>query len=88
VPEEILTDHPDRFRAMIVESSNPPLLADSAACRAAFESLELMVVIDVAMTETARLATYVLPAASQYEKPESTSSIRVPHNTFHCGSVA
>ncbi|WP_255794400.1 molybdopterin-dependent oxidoreductase, partial [Mycobacteroides abscessus] len=23
IPEEILTDHPDRFRAMIVESSNP-----------------------------------------------------------------
>ena len=32
VPEEILTDHPDRFRAMIVESSNPAhSLADSAA---------------------------------------------------------
>ncbi|BCI91977.1 hypothetical protein NIIDMKKI_71830 [Mycobacterium kansasii] len=34
VPEEILTDHPDRFRAMIVESANPAhSLADSAACR-------------------------------------------------------
>ena len=32
IPEEILTDHPDRFRAMIVESSNPAhSLADSAA---------------------------------------------------------
>ena len=31
--EEILTDHPDRFRAMIVESSNPAhSMADSAAC--------------------------------------------------------
>jgi formate dehydrogenase len=85
VPQEILTDHPDRFRAMIVESSNPAhSLADSAACRAAFESLELMVVIDVAMTETARLATYVLPAASQYEKPEATFfNLEFPHNTFH-----
>ena len=64
---------PDRFRAMIVESSNPAhSLADSAACREAFESLELMVVIDVAMTETARLAHYVLPAATQFEKPEAT----------------
>ena len=85
VPQEILTDHPDRFRAMIVESSNPAhSVADSAACREAFESLELMVVIDVAMTETARLAHYVLPAASQFEKPEATFfNLEFPHNTFH-----
>lgn len=85
IPAEILTDHPDRFRAMIVESSNPAhSLADSAACREAFEALELLVVIDVAMTETARLAHYVLPAASQFEKPEATFfNLEFPHNTFH-----
>ena len=85
VPQEILTEHPDRFRAMIVESANPAhSIADSAACRAAFESLELLVVIDVAMTETARLAHYVLPAASQFEKPEATFfNLEFPHNTFH-----
>ena len=85
VPQEILTEHPDRFRAMIVESSNPAhSIADSAACRAAFESLELLVVIDVAMTETARLAHYVLPAASQFEKPEATFfNLEFPHNDFH-----
>jgi formate dehydrogenase len=85
VPQEILTDHPDRFRAMLVESSNPAhSLADSAACRAAFESLELLVVVDVAMTETARLAHYVLPAATQYEKPEATFfNFEFPRNTFH-----
>ena len=85
VPEEILTDHPDRFRAMIVESSNPAhSMADSAACARRFESLELLVVIDVAMTETARLAHYVLPAASQFEKPEATFfNLEFPHNTFH-----
>ncbi|SRX93943.1 putative oxidoreductase [Mycobacterium tuberculosis H37Rv] [Mycobacterium shimoidei] len=85
VPQEILSDHPDRFRALIVESSNPAhSLADSGACRVAFESLELMVVIDVAMTETARLAHYVLPAASQFEKPEATFfNFEFPRNTFH-----
>ena len=84
VPQEILTDHPDRFRAMVVESSNPAhSIADSAACRAAFASLELLVVIDVAMTETARLAHYVLPAASQFEKPECTFfNLEFPHNDF------
>src|SRR6516225_4729437 len=85
VPEEILTDHPDRFRAMIVESSNPAhSLANSAACREAFQALKLMVVVDVAMTETARLAHYVLPAASQFEKPEATFfNFEFPHNGFH-----
>ncbi|MGZ5391297.1 MAG: molybdopterin-dependent oxidoreductase, partial [Mycobacterium sp.] len=85
IPQEMLGDHPDRFRAMVVESSNPAhSLADSNACREAFGSLELMVVIDVAMTETARLAHYVLPAASQYEKTESTFfNLEFPHNTFH-----
>jgi formate dehydrogenase len=85
VPQEILTDHPDRFRAMIVESSNPAhSLADSALVHAALESLEFLVVIDVAMTETARLAHYVLPAASQFEKAEATFfNLEFPHNTFH-----
>ncbi|OAN37581.1 molybdopterin-dependent oxidoreductase [Mycolicibacterium iranicum] len=85
VPEEILTDHPDRFRAMIVESSNPAhSVADSDAVRRAFSALEFSVVIDVAMTETARLAHYVLPAASQFEKPEATFfNLEFPHNTFH-----
>ncbi|MGV0645333.1 molybdopterin-dependent oxidoreductase [Mycolicibacterium sp. XJ2546] len=85
VPAEILTDHPDRFRGMIVESSNPAhSLANSAACRDAFRSLDLLVVIDVAMTETARLAHYVLPAATQFEKAEATFfNLEFPHNTFH-----
>ena len=85
VAQEILTDHPDRFRAMIVESSNPAhSVADSAAVREALSALELLVVVDVAMTETARLAHYVLPAASQFEKAEATFfNLEFPHNTFH-----
>ncbi|MCH9728660.1 MAG: molybdopterin-dependent oxidoreductase [Actinomycetia bacterium] len=85
VPQEILTEHPDRFRGMIVESSNPAhSIADSDTVRRAFAELELLVVIDVAMTETARLAHYVLPAATQYEKVEATFfNLEFPHNTFH-----
>jgi formate dehydrogenase len=85
IPDEILTDHPDRFRAMIVESSNPVhSLADSARMREALAALDLVVVIDVAMTETARQADYVLPAASQFEKPEATFfNLEFPHNSFH-----
>jgi formate dehydrogenase len=85
IPDEILTDHPKRFRAMIVESSNPAhSLADSQRFREAFLALDMLVVIDVAMTETARLAHWVLPAASQYEKPEATFfNLEFPRNNFH-----
>jgi anaerobic selenocysteine-containing dehydrogenase len=85
IPDEILTDHPRRFRAMIVESANPAhSLADSPRFAEAFEALELLVVIDVAMTETARHADYVLPAASQYEKAEATFfNFEFPANSFH-----
>jgi anaerobic selenocysteine-containing dehydrogenase len=52
--------------------------------REALSSLELLVVIDVAMTETARLAHYVLPAPSQFEKYEATYfNLEFPKNTFH-----
>jgi anaerobic selenocysteine-containing dehydrogenase len=73
IPEEILTDHPKRFRAMFIESTNPVhSLADTPRMRRALRALELSVVVDVAMTETAREADYVLPASSQFEKAEAT----------------
>jgi len=85
IPDEILTDHPKRFRAMIIESANPlHSLADSARMRAAIDSLDTVVAIDVAMTESARHAHYVLPASSQYEKWEATFfSSEFPNNYFH-----
>ncbi|MEU2268132.1 molybdopterin-dependent oxidoreductase [Streptomyces olindensis] len=85
IAEEILTDHHDRFRAMIIESSNPAhSLADSAAFAQALAALDLVVVIDIALTETGRQADYVLPAASQFEKWEATFfTFEFPHNTFH-----
>ncbi|MFW2383032.1 MAG: molybdopterin-dependent oxidoreductase [Acidimicrobiales bacterium] len=84
IPDEILTDHPDRFHAMIVESSNPvSSLADTARWIEALEALDTVIVIDVAMTETARHADYVLPAASQYEKWEATFFTgEFPENVF------
>ena len=71
--EEILTDHPRRLRALWVDSANPAnTAADTARVEEALRRLDLVVVVDVAMTETAALADYVLPAASQYEKWEYT----------------
>ena len=85
IPDEILTDHAKRFRAMLVESGNPAhSLADSARMREALAALDLVVVIDVTMTETARLAHYVLPVASQFEKAEATFfNFEFPENYFH-----
>jgi anaerobic selenocysteine-containing dehydrogenase len=71
LPAEIDSDRADRIRAVFVDSANPLVSsADTQAYRAAFAKLELLVVVDVALTETARLAHYVLPAASQLEKCE------------------
>ncbi len=85
IPDEILTDHPARYRALLVESGNPlHSLADTQRMRAALDALELVVVIDVALTETARAAHYVLPAQTQYEKWEATFfNFDFPQNVFH-----
>jgi anaerobic selenocysteine-containing dehydrogenase len=85
IAEEILTDHPARLRAMLIESANPAhSLADSKRFREALDALELVVVVDVALTETARHADYVLPAASQFEKWEATFfNLEFPRNNFH-----
>jgi anaerobic selenocysteine-containing dehydrogenase len=85
IPDEILTDHPKRFRALLVESGNPVhSIADSPRMREALRALDLVVVIDVALTETAREADYVLPASSQFEKWECTFfNLEFPRNCFH-----
>lgn len=71
VPEEIMLDHPERLRAVFVESSNPWLsYSDTNAWREARKRLDLLVVIDPAFTESAREADYVLPATCGYEKWE------------------
>lgn len=70
---EIDNDHPDRLRALFVDSCNPVLnWVDTNAQKKAYKKLEIMVVVDVAMTETAKEADYVLPASNQFEKYEAT----------------
>lgn len=68
VPEEILNDHPERLRGIFVNGCNPlRSYPDTAAYEKAFAALDLLVVTDIAMSETARFAHYVLPSRSQYE---------------------
>jgi anaerobic selenocysteine-containing dehydrogenase len=84
-PATVLSDHPDRLRAVWIDSSNPlNTAANTAEVEKAFAALDLVVVVDVAMTETAQLAHYVLPASSQYEKTEFTLfNFEFPKNYFH-----
>ena len=85
IAETVLTEHPDRLRAMFIESANPVhSLADSPSFRQAMRALDFSVVIDVAFTETAREADYVLPASSQYEKVETTFfAMEFPENVMY-----
>jgi anaerobic selenocysteine-containing dehydrogenase len=85
LPGEIDSDHPDRLRGLVIDSANPMVTcADIPAFRRAFEKLELLVVIDTALSETAELAHYILPAASQFEKYDCTFfNWGFPENHLH-----
>lgn len=68
MPEEILSDHPERLRAVFVSACNPlRSYPDTSAYEKAFGKLDLLVVNDIVMNETARLAHYVLPCRTFYE---------------------
>jgi formate dehydrogenase (coenzyme F420) alpha subunit len=67
----MLDGEPYPLRALVVTGANPLLAQpDAARVRRALESLDLLVVRDLFMTETAALADYVLPAASFLERTE------------------
>lgn len=83
--EAIESEHTERLRALWVDSSNPfNTVADTQRLEAARERLDLLVAVDVAYTETAAQADYVLPASSQFEKCEYTLfNFEYPVNYFH-----
>ena len=85
LPEEILDAGDDRIRALIVSGCNPICsYADAQRMTEAFEQLELLVVVDPAMNEAARLAHYVLPPPVGYEKWEGAIFPRgFPEVFFH-----
>ena len=69
MPEEIENDHAQRIRALMVANSNPlRSYADTKSYERAFAKLDLLVTIELAMTETAVLSHYILPAKSGYER--------------------
>ncbi len=73
MPEEILSDHPERLRAVLVAGVNPlRSYADTTAYEKAFGRLDLLVTAELAMTETAAFSHYVLPSRSGYESWDGT----------------
>jgi len=73
MPEEILSDHPDRLRAVFVSGLNPlRSYADTTAYEKAFQRLDLLITAELAMTETAALSHYVLPSRTGYESWDGT----------------
>ncbi len=71
---------PNPIRALIVTGGNPLVsMPDSNAFREAFRKLDLLVVHELFMTETAEMAHYVLPACTHLEKNGLAYSYNVCH---------
>ncbi|TES82773.1 MAG: hypothetical protein E3J92_04035 [Dehalococcoidia bacterium] len=69
VAEAIISGKPYPVKALIVQACNPVLTwPDSQKVRQAFEQLDLLVVSDLFMTETAKLADIFLPATAFLER--------------------
>jgi anaerobic selenocysteine-containing dehydrogenase len=67
--DTMVTGKPYPIKGLIVQGSNPILTWPNVnKVRKGIEGLELMVAIDIFMTETAKLADIVLPAAAFLEK--------------------
>jgi anaerobic selenocysteine-containing dehydrogenase len=73
LPDEILEPGEDRIRALVVSGGNPAnAFPDREQIVEALSKLELLVTIDPWMTETARLAHYVIAPALAFERPDDT----------------
>ncbi len=75
----ILSGKPYPIRAIIMTAANPAITnPNTRKVKKALGSLDLLVVRDLFLTETAELADYVLPAATYLERSEL-----VTHALFH-----
>lgn len=76
IPGDVFTDmlHTERpypVKALLLQGGNPALSwANSNRVRSGLQNLEFMAVMDLYMTETAKLADLVLPAASHLERTQ------------------
>lgn len=87
--DEALAAGLGRLRALIVDSGNPArALPDQRKTVRALTALELLVVIDPFLTDTAKLAHYILPPLMMLERPAlpprdyETIVMQVPYSHF------
>ena len=71
VTDAILTGKPYPVKALIIQGANPVVtMANSKKIIQAMKRLDLIVVMDLFMTRTAKLAHIVLPATTSFEKTQ------------------
>lgn len=69
LPEAILEENPYPVKALLVNGSNPAAAwPDSDRFGEALQKLDLLVVMDLFMTQTAKFAHFVLPASANPER--------------------
>ncbi len=69
--DEIFTPGDRQLKALFVTGGNPLItMANSERLREAFKELELLVVLDIQPSETASVATHVLPCTSPFQRPD------------------
>lgn len=73
LPGEINSDSPERIRALIVVGGNPiGALGDPETTIEAFNSLELLVSLDIRETETTAISDYIFATKAPYERHDFT----------------
>jgi len=69
--DEILTPGDKQIRGMFVTGGNPLItMANSTKLKKAFESLDLLVCLDIQMSETCSIADYILPCTDPTQRPD------------------
>jgi anaerobic selenocysteine-containing dehydrogenase len=83
---EVLENHPGRPRALVVTKGNPLVtLAQSGLVKKALEQMDFIAVSDFVVTETARWADLVLPAAFACEGWELVLYDPAVNDNFYAG---
>ena len=73
--DAILDEKPYPIKALIIQGANPAItMANSKRFLQALKKLEFIVVIDLFMTRTAKLADIILPTTTSFEKTQLNSS--------------
>src|SRR5262249_53881645 len=76
--DEILTPGPDQIRALVCLGGNPAVaFPDQRRVLEALEALELLVVLDVRMTATARRAHYAVGCKLSLERPGTSRTAEI-----------